>query len=243
LVGRSGVAADSPAHQTKNTRQIKIRRVFVLCVFKWACHFEQKSAEWIRLFLHQGLFLLGNDFALRRHLGIELGKRLPFFRHVVFVEDRFNRTLRNACFAVNALVGMNVKNLLTFVEAFHRADDDAICVLATKARFANNVSHFSTFSFFASVKDASSGFLNSELQGPKFTSTHPWPTPADRKNSFFPPDRTTSSSQSAISDAAINLKSHFPGRGNRPWEAQGRAGAKLLPGQNFWTTEPLPRQS
>jgi hypothetical protein len=36
---------------------------------------------------------------------------------------------------------MDVQNLLTFVEALHRADHHAIRILAAEARFANDVRH------------------------------------------------------------------------------------------------------
>ncbi len=66
---------------------------------------------------------------------------LPLFRHVVFVEDRFDRALGHAGFAVDAFVRMDVENLLAFVEALHRANHHTIGVLAAKARFANDVRH------------------------------------------------------------------------------------------------------
>jgi hypothetical protein len=57
------------------------------------------------------------------------------------MEDGFNRALGHACFAVDALIRMDVQNLLALVKAFHRAYDHAIGVFAGKARFANNVRH------------------------------------------------------------------------------------------------------
>ena len=86
-------------------------------------------------------FLLRDHRTLRRHLGVECCERLPLFRHVVFVEDRFDGAFGHACFAVDAFVRMDVKNLLAFVEALHRANHHAIGVLAAKARFANDVRH------------------------------------------------------------------------------------------------------
>jgi hypothetical protein len=57
------------------------------------------------------------------------------------MEDCFNGTLGNASFAVNALVRMNVQNLLTLIEALNRANHDAIGVLAAEARLTDDVSH------------------------------------------------------------------------------------------------------
>src|SRR5262249_44343138 len=94
-----------------------------------------------RLLFCERLFLLCDDGALWRHLGIELRERLPLFGHVVFVKDRFDWAFRNTGFAVDAFIRMDVQNLLAFVEAFHRAHHHAIGVLAAKARFANNVRH------------------------------------------------------------------------------------------------------
>ena len=63
------------------------------------------------------------------------------FRKVVFVEDRFDRTLGDAGFAVDALIRMDVEHLLAFVEAFHGADDDAIGVFAPVAGLSDNVGY------------------------------------------------------------------------------------------------------
>jgi hypothetical protein len=91
--------------------------------------------------LYERFLFLSDDWALRGHLFVELDERLPFFRHVVFVEDGFDGTLGHARFAIDALIGVDVENFLAFVEAFNGANDHAIGVLASKARFANDVRH------------------------------------------------------------------------------------------------------
>ena len=112
------------------------------------------------LAVSQRLFLFGDDWALRRQLSVQLGVWSPFFWQVVFVEDRLNRTLGNAGFAVNTFVGMNVDHRFAFVEAFNRANDNAICVLAIETGFGNNVGHECPFpngyllSFGIQTKDA-----------------------------------------------------------------------------------------
>jgi hypothetical protein len=57
------------------------------------------------------------------------------------MENRFDRAFGHARLAINALIRMDVKNLVAFIEAFHRANHYAIGVLAAKARFANDVRH------------------------------------------------------------------------------------------------------
>src|SRR5688572_29430420 len=87
----------------------------------------------------QRLFLFRDALALRRHLGVQCGESFPLLGDVVFLEDRLDRALGNARFAVDALVRVNVQHLLTLVEALHGANDDAIGVLAAEAWFANYV--------------------------------------------------------------------------------------------------------
>jgi hypothetical protein len=57
------------------------------------------------------------------------------------VEDRFDRALGHASFAIDALIDVDVKNFFAFVETFHRAHHYAIGVFAAKARFTNDVRH------------------------------------------------------------------------------------------------------
>ena len=61
------------------------------------------------------------------------------------MEDGFDRALRNACFAVDALFRMNVQYRFTLVEAFDRANDDTIGVFAVEARFGDDVCHQTSF--------------------------------------------------------------------------------------------------
>jgi len=57
------------------------------------------------------------------------------------MEDRFDRALRDARFAIDAFFGVNVEDLIPFIETLDRADDDAVGVFATEARFGNDVGH------------------------------------------------------------------------------------------------------
>jgi hypothetical protein len=86
-------------------------------------------------------FLLGNDRQLGSHLGIKLDEGHLIFGDVVLMENRFHRTFRNACFAVNAFIRVDIEHLLAFVEALHWANHDAVGVLARKTRLTNNVGH------------------------------------------------------------------------------------------------------
>ena len=64
---------------------------------------------------------------------------MPVGWHVVLMKDRFDWAFRNASFAVNALIRINVKHGLAFVETFYRANSDAVGVPATITRLRNNV--------------------------------------------------------------------------------------------------------
>jgi hypothetical protein len=57
------------------------------------------------------------------------------------VEDGFHRTFGDASLAVDAFIGVDVEHQFPFVEAFDGTDHDAIRILASGTRFANNVSH------------------------------------------------------------------------------------------------------
>ena len=86
-------------------------------------------------------FLFGDDRELNSHLSVQFGERGPLFRQVVFVENGFDRTLRDAGFTIDAFIRVNVEHLFTLVKAFDRAHDHAVGVLAGKAGFGNDMSH------------------------------------------------------------------------------------------------------
>ncbi len=94
------------------------------------------------LFSCERLFLFSDDRALRRHFGVQGGEVFPLFRQVVFVEDCFDGAFRDAGFAVDALVGMDVENLFPFVKTFDGAHYNAVGVFACEAWFSNDVCHF-----------------------------------------------------------------------------------------------------
>ncbi len=70
---------------------------------------------------------------------------MPLFRDTVFLEDGFNRALGNARIAIDALVRVDVKDLLAFVKRIDRADDDAIGVFTGEAGFGNDKGHGGSF--------------------------------------------------------------------------------------------------
>jgi hypothetical protein len=93
------------------------------------------------LVFFQRLFSLGDVFTLFGFVCVKLNKACPFFRNFVLVEDRFDRAFWNARFAINALIGVDVKHLLAFVETLYWADDDAISVTASVTWLGNYMSH------------------------------------------------------------------------------------------------------
>ena len=82
-------------------------------------------------------------------LGLQLGGLLrvdlrpvrPLGGNIGLGEDRFDGTLRHARFTVNAVDRVDIQHHVILPEAFDRADDAAIGVLAIVARLADSVSH------------------------------------------------------------------------------------------------------
>ena len=96
---------------------------------------------YLTLLFSQWGFLFGDDGTLGGHFGVELDEGLLVFGHVVLVKDGFDGTFGDAGFAVDALIRMDVENLLAFIEALDRANNYAVGVLAAEAGLANNVGH------------------------------------------------------------------------------------------------------
>lgn len=94
-----------------------------------------------RLAVGQRSLLFGDDFALSRHLSVQLDVLLLIVRHVVFVVDRFDRALGYTGFAIDAFIRVDVKHALALVEALNGANDDAIGIPATITGFCYYVSH------------------------------------------------------------------------------------------------------
>src|SRR5262249_5852610 len=86
-------------------------------------------------------YCLATRLQLRRLLGVELGEAAPLSGHVGFRENGFDRALGYAGLAVDAINRVDVEHLLPLVEAFDRADDDAVRIFAVMARLSNCVSH------------------------------------------------------------------------------------------------------
>src|SRR5262249_40413627 len=74
-------------------------------------------------------------------LGVEGGEAGPLGRHVGLGEDGLDGALRHARLAVDAVGRVDVEHLLVLVEALHRADRDAVGVLAVVAGLADGVGH------------------------------------------------------------------------------------------------------
>ena len=111
-----------------------------------------------------GCLLFRNDWALRRHFCIQSGVISPLGWQVIFMEDGRNRTFRNARLAVDAFFRMNEQNRFTFVEAFDRTDNNAVCVFAVEARLSNDMSHGTPFH----ARSSGDPFIKIELIGDTF---------------------------------------------------------------------------
>jgi hypothetical protein len=57
------------------------------------------------------------------------------------MEDCLHRAFGNTCFAIDALIRVDVEHLFALIKALDRTDDDAVGILAGKARLRNHVSH------------------------------------------------------------------------------------------------------
>tara|TARA_A100001391_G_scaffold168338_1_gene128841 strand:- start:443 stop:631 length:189 start_codon:yes stop_codon:yes gene_type:complete len=57
------------------------------------------------------------------------------------MKDRFLRALRHTCFAIDALLGMDVEHLRALMETLDRTNHNAIRVLAFVTRLGNDVGH------------------------------------------------------------------------------------------------------
>lgn len=62
------------------------------------------------------------------------------------MEDRFNRTLRDAGFTVDALFRVNHQDGFTFVKALNRANNYTVGVLTVETGFRDDVSHYASLS-------------------------------------------------------------------------------------------------
>ena len=78
---------------------------------------------------------------LTGELGIEFDEFLLILRHVFLCVTRGFRAFRNADGTVDALIGIDHKEIRTFPEAVHRADVHAVGTLAADAGFADNMRH------------------------------------------------------------------------------------------------------
>ena len=72
---------------------------------------------------------------------VDLDEGLPLVRQRVLGEDRLDRTLRFACAAVDALLGVDDQDPLERVDAVHRTDVDAREVFDVDAGLGDDVGH------------------------------------------------------------------------------------------------------
>src|SRR5262249_59924368 len=84
----------------------------------------------------------------RGFLRVERRVVRPLWRHVGFGEDRLDRAFGHARLAIDAIIRVDPKHHVVLVEALHRADRDAVGILAVVTRLANGVSHRLSGPFF-----------------------------------------------------------------------------------------------
>jgi hypothetical protein len=90
------------------------------------------------------------------HFAVDLDVLLEIGGHILFGEDRRNRTFRLARTAIDAFVRMDVELVRSFIDAIDRAYVDAGSVLGVLAGFGYDVGHFVPGS---AVTAAPNGFL------------------------------------------------------------------------------------
>src|SRR5262245_3420040 len=121
---------------------------------------ESAFVEQVAFLLHLGPFIgIGRTILLfddRRpdlgEVGVQLNEIALIFRDIVFGENRFDRTFRNAQRAIDALVRIDDQDVGAFTKTIHRADVYAIGIFALDAALGHNVSHgmsrkYSEFAF------------------------------------------------------------------------------------------------
>ena len=72
---------------------------------------------------------------------VDFDKRLPLLRQRILGKDCFNRALRFACPAVDALLWIDDQDALRLVDAVDRADVDAREIFDVDARLRDDVRH------------------------------------------------------------------------------------------------------
>lgn len=65
----------------------------------------------------------------------------PWRRHIVFIENGFDRALRNAGFTVDAFIGMDVEHIGILIEAIGWANLQARLVFAAFAWLSHDHRH------------------------------------------------------------------------------------------------------
>jgi hypothetical protein len=93
----------------------------------------------------QRSFWLGDRGCFDSHFSIQLDEVAPFVGHLVVAEDCFDRALRSARIAVDALFRVDIEHLITLVKAITRAYSDAIGILAAKTGGGHDVGHLVAF--------------------------------------------------------------------------------------------------
>jgi hypothetical protein len=85
---------------------------------------------------------LTDDWILRSFVDVDLRPVRIIFGNIRVREDRFDGTFGNACVAINASVGVDVKTIGQLVKCFNRTNCCAVGVLAIDAQFNNYVGHW-----------------------------------------------------------------------------------------------------
>jgi hypothetical protein len=93
------------------------------------------------VFSLQRFLALDNLRTLRSHFGVEGDIVSPFFRYIGFVENRLDRTFRDAGVTIDAMYGVDEEHVLSLVKAVTGTDDDAIGIFAVETGFGNDECH------------------------------------------------------------------------------------------------------
>ena len=91
--------------------------------------------------LSGSLFLFENTGAQRNHLCIQRLILFPCFGKIDVHENGGGGAFVGTGFAINTLLRVDKQHRFAFMKALARANDHAICKLAVKTRFSNNMRH------------------------------------------------------------------------------------------------------
>jgi len=83
----------------------------------------------------------GDRWPFARQINVNFDEGLLIGWHILFGENRIDRTFCYTDGTVDAFIGINGQKVRAFAKTVYRANIDAVCVTAIDAGFGYNMSH------------------------------------------------------------------------------------------------------